>query len=135
MATREPVAPRRAAVSRRARKDMHGSALNVAAQRLDSLRRVFPSDAAIAEALDMSRAALGRWRDGALPDPEVEARLIALDTVVSLLATYLEPSTIPKWLRGPDPFLGDRAPLDVLRRGHLVEVIQAIEADQAGVFA
>lgn len=135
MANPDSVPRRKRSTNRRLRKSIRAGGPNVAAARLDSLRRVYPSDAAIAEVLEISRAAPGRWRGGALPDPETEARLIALDTAVSLLATYLEPTTIPKWLRGPDPFLGDRAPLELLRRGRLAEVVQAIQADQAGVFA
>jgi hypothetical protein len=135
MPTRNPAAQTLRSASRLARKRVRASDPNLAAGRLDSLRRVFSSDAAIAEVLDVSRAAPGRWRQGALPDPETESRLIALDTTVSLLATFLHPATIPKWLRGPDPFLGDRSPLELVRNGQLAEVIRAIEADRAGVFA
>ena len=37
-----------------------------------------------------------------------------------------------KWLRGLDPRLGDRRPLDVLRTGAVHEVIRALAEHKAG---
>lgn len=108
---------------------------NLVAARLDSLRRVYASDAAIADVLEVTRAQPGRWRKGAEPDPENHARLIALDTVVSLLATYLELEVIPDFLGGINAHLADRSPLFMLRKGRLDEVVRAIQADQAEVYA
>lgn len=59
------------------------------AMRLDSVRRYFPSDAAVADALRVSRNRLERWRAGQAPDPVNERTLLALDVVVSLLTGYL----------------------------------------------
>lgn len=135
MSSPDPTVRHGAVTGRRMRKRVRSDHFNLTASRLDSLRRVFPSDAAIAEALQISRASLGRWRRGAIPDAAAESRLIGLDAAVSLLATYLQPTTVAKWLTGPDPYLGDRAPIELIRRGQLAEVIGAVEADRAGVFA
>lgn len=119
--------------SRTRRKAMHTA--NLAAMRLDSVRRVFDSDAAVADALGVSRAQPPRWREGQMPDPENAHKLASLDVVIDLLTGYLEPQTIPKWLNGLNPFLNDRTPLFMLRRNRLSEVIAAIEAEQSEVYA
>ncbi len=130
MATQSLPQPERPRARHRTKNSPH-----LAAARLDSIRRAFPSDAAIADVLGMSRSQLGRWRAGQTPDPENAHRLAALDVVISLLSGYLEPEVIGDWLRGTNPLLGDRTPLFLLQQGRLAEVVAAIEAEQSGGFA
>jgi hypothetical protein len=103
--------------------------------RLDSARRVFRSDAAVAEALGVNRTQPSRWREGQMPDPRNLDRLVGLDVVVQLLTGFLRESTIPKWLQAANPRLGDRSPLYMLREGRLPDVIAAIQAEKSGSFA
>jgi uncharacterized protein (DUF2384 family) len=104
--------------------------------RIESVRRAFPSDAKIAEALGVDRAQLKRWRVGQTqPGPENADRIVGLDTAVELLSGYLEPGSIPKWLMGINAHLGDRRPIDLLREGSLSDVIAAIEALKSGSYA
>lgn len=70
--------------------------------RLDSLRRVFASDAEVARALGVNPAQVARWRRGQEPDAENADRLAGLDAVIEMLDGYLNPSRIPKWLSGPN---------------------------------
>lgn len=106
------------------------------AARLESARRAFRSDAKLAEALGVDRAQLKRWREGRTePGSENADRIVGLDTAVQLLSTYLEPSSIPKWLMGINAHLGDRRPVDLLREGSLSDVIAAIEALKSGSYA
>jgi hypothetical protein len=103
--------------------------------RLDSARRAFDSDSAIAKALGVDPAQITRWRRGQVPDPENADRLAALDVVVEMLSGVLSESRIPKWLRGPNANLGDRSPLGVLRMGDLPAVIAAIRVLKSGAYA
>lgn len=104
--------------------------------RIESARRVFGSDAQVAEALGVDRAQIKRWREGETePGPENAARIVGLDTAIELLSGYLEPSAIVKWLRGINAHLGDRRPIDLLRQGNLSDVIAAIEALKSGSYA
>jgi transcriptional regulator with XRE-family HTH domain len=103
--------------------------------RLNSARRAFASDAELADVLGVDRAQPSRWRAGQAPDPHNRERIVALDAVVELLGTYLSASSIPKWLNGVNAHLGNRRPLEVLRNGHLSEVIAAIEAEKSGAYA
>ena len=40
-----------------------------------------------------------------------------------------------RWLLGLNPGLGDRRPLDLIRRGQARELLDAIAAERAGSFA
>jgi len=100
-----------------------------------AVTRVLGSDAAVARALEVSRAQPKRWREGQVPDPENRDRIIGLDAVIALLSGYLADSSIPKWLNGVNAYLGDRRPLSVLREGRVSDVIAAIEAEKSGAFA
>lgn len=102
--------------------------------RLDSVRRAFRSDAEIAAALDVDPAQLSRWKQGQAPDPDNADRLAGLDAVVQMLADYLSPSRLRKWLRGPNVHLDNRSPLVMLRRGELAAVIGAVQALKSGVY-
>lgn len=103
--------------------------------RYGSVRRAFPSDAALADALRVHRSRVARWKRGEPPAPEQAEQLLRLDAVITLLTTYLEPAVVRDWLYGVNAQLGHRRPLDVLREGRLSEVIAAIEAERSGAFA
>lgn len=127
-----------AAISRKSthRRDRVREAAARYPARIEAARRAFPSDAQMAEALGVDRAQVTRWREGrTAPAAEVAARLVGLDTVVELLSGYLEPESIPKWLRGINAHLDNRRPLDLLRQGQLSPVIAAIEAMKSESYA
>lgn len=106
-----------------------------AAARLDVLRQVYGSDAAVAKLLGVDRSQPRRWREGQLPDPMNASRLTVLATVVEVLSAMLSPTTIPKWLAGANAHLGDRTPLALLRNGQVSEVFEAMDALRTGAFA
>ena len=120
--------------SERGRRRRAGAHVRVT-DRLDAVTRVLGSDAAVAQALEVSRAQPKRWREGQTPDPENRDRIIGLDAVIALLSGYLAESSIPKWLNGVNARLGDRRPISVLREGRASDVIAAIEAEKSGAFA
>ena len=111
------------------------SAARIVAMRLESIARVFDSDAEIAEALGVNRSRPGRWRAGQRPDAENADRIVGLDAVIEMLSGYLSPTSIRKWLNGTNAHLGDRRPIAVLRSGMLSDVIAAIEAEKSGAYA
>jgi transcriptional regulator with XRE-family HTH domain len=104
--------------------------------RLEAARRVFRSDAQLAEALGVDRSQVTRWREGrTVPGSDVADRLVGLDTAVALLSGYLQPGSILKWLRGINAHLDNRRPIDLIRQGSLSDVIAAIEAMKRGAYA
>jgi len=114
---------------------LESTSLGRVIDRLEQITRVLGSDAAVADLLDVSRAQPRRWREGQVPAPENRDRIIELDAVITLLSGFLAVSSIPKWLNGVNAHLDDRRPTSVLREGRVADVIAAIEAQKAGVFA
>lgn len=103
--------------------------------RYQAARLAFGSDAEVARSLGVHRSNVLRWKRGESPGLENWEQLVGLDTVVSLLAGFLDERSISKWLHGLNAHLGDRRPIDVIRQGRLSEVVAAIEAEKAGAFA
>jgi hypothetical protein len=103
--------------------------------RVEIVREVFPSDAAMAAAFRVDRSRVGRWRRGEPMDEPHREFLENLDATIAKLKGFLDESVISEWLRGVNAHLGDRRPIDVLRTGRLSEVIAAIEAERSGAFA
>lgn len=101
---------------------------------LDVLRAVLGSDRAIAGLLEVSPSQVSRWRRGQVPDPENADRLGSFALVVEMLARWLHPDTVEDWLRGSNLHLDDRSPVYLLRKGHVADVLGALEAERAGAF-
>jgi hypothetical protein len=112
-----------------------GAASPFLALRLDSTRRVFGSDAALARALAVDASQVARWRRGQRPDEANGDRLAALDAVVEMLDGWLSPGRSLKWLEGANANLGGRSPLAALRSGDLPGVIAAVRVLKSGAHA
>lgn len=117
--------------------DLSDPALRTALQRMRFAvaRAAFHSDAQMALAFGVDRSNMTRFRAGAAMSPGNVERLQALETAVTLLLSFLAPTTIPKWLRGTNTHLMNRRPLDVRLNGRLSEVVAAIENERSGAFA
>jgi len=102
---------------------------------IDVCRRTLGSDRAVADMLDVSPSQVSRWRRGQAADPDNADRLGGLALAIEMLERWLEPGTIAGWLRGPNAHLDDRTPAYLIRRGQVADVIGAVEAEKAGVFA
>jgi transcriptional regulator with XRE-family HTH domain len=89
----------------------------------------------VAEILGVSPSQVSRWRSGQLPDPDNADRLAGLALVVEMLARWLAPQVRESWLQGSNAHLGDRAPAYLIRLGRVADVIGALEAEKAGVYA
>lgn len=98
-------------------------------------RAALGSDRAVAEVLGVSASQVSRWRRGQEPDPENADRLAGLALVSEMLIRWVEPEAIEGWLEGSDEHLAGRSPAYLIRQGRIADVIGAIEADKAGVFA
>lgn len=120
-----------------AHPDLSDPGLRPALQRMGFAvaRAAFDSDAQMALAFGVDRSNMARWRAGAAMSLENVERLQAFETAVTLLLSFLAPTTIPKWLRGTNAHLMNRRPIDVLLNGRLSEVVSAIENERSGAFA
>lgn len=100
-----------------------------------ALARELGSQAKLAGLLGIERSTVSRWLHGGRPDPKQAARVDALEYVLAESERVFGKAGAHKWLKGLDPHLGDRRPIDVLRSGSVHEVIRALAEHRAGSYA
>jgi uncharacterized protein (DUF2384 family) len=76
-----------------------------------------------------------RWIRGSGIDAVNADRVDLLEVVMSQLLRLYSPKVAAMWLVGFNPHLRDRRPIDVIRLGRAVEVLDAIQAARAGSYA
>jgi hypothetical protein len=89
----------------------------------------------VARILRVDRSRVTRWMSDETPDPQNQAKLDALEFVISRLLQHFQPETARKWLVGFNAHLGNRRPIDLIALNRVAEVISAIEQDELGAFA
>ena len=105
------------------------------ARKVEALRADFRSAAQLAIMLGVSRSQITRWLRGAGIDPLNAERVDLLELVMSNLLRLYPLAAAERWLVGLNPSLGDRRPLDLIRRGQARELLDAIATERAGSFA
>ena len=105
------------------------------AHHLKSCRAALGSYRAVSAILEVSPSQVSRWRKGQVPDVDNADRLAGLALVVEMLSRWLAPETLEGWLHGVHAQLGDRSPAYLIGQGRVADVIGAIEAEKAGVYA
>ncbi|MBI2238357.1 MAG: helix-turn-helix domain-containing protein [Actinobacteria bacterium] len=104
-------------------------------QKLKAVERDLGSQAEVARVLGVSRSRVSRWLKDAEPDPKNRRKPEGVEFVLGRLLELYDAGTAGKWLRGLNAHLGDRRPVDLLAAGRVAEVLQAIEAEEAGAYA
>jgi hypothetical protein len=107
----------------------------VTLRHLQACRTALGSDRAVAGILGVSPSQVSRWRVGQVPDLDNADRLAGLALVVEMLGRWLSPEAIEGWLNGHNAHLSDLKPGHLIRLGRVADVIGAIEAEKAGVYA
>jgi uncharacterized protein (DUF2384 family) len=85
--------------------------------------------------LDVDPAQVERWRRGEAIDEIDAERIDLLELVMAHLLRLHSIETAQRWLVGLNPNLGDRRPVDLIRRLRTREVLDAIANERAGSFA
>ena len=96
------------------------------AEKVQALSRDFGSQRRLAELLGVSPAQVTRWRRGQGIDELNAERVDLLELVMSNLLRLYPIAAAERWLVGLNPSLGDRRPLDLIRRGQARELLDAI---------
>lgn len=104
-------------------------------EKVSALSRDFGSQRRLAELLGVNAAQVTRWRRGQGIDDVNAARVDLLELVMAHLLRLYSTEAAERWLVGLNPSLGDRRPLDLIRRGQAREVLEAIANERAGSFA
>ena len=102
---------------------------------LATCRAVLGTDRAVAGVLDVSPSQITRWRRGQMPDLHNADRLGGLALVLEMAARWFALEAVEGWLHGPNAHLYGRSPAYLIRSGQVADVIGAIEAEKAGVYA
>lgn len=101
----------------------------------EALARELGGQAKLAGVLGVERSTVSRWLRGGTPDAVHASRVDALEYVLAEAERIFGKAGAKKWLRGLDPHLGDRRPVDVLRSGAIHEVVRALAEHRSGSFA
>ena len=105
------------------------------ADKVSALSRDLGSQRRLAELLGVSPAQVTRWRRGQGIDDLNAERVDVLELVMANLLRLHANGTAERWLVGLNPHLGDRRPIDLIRRGRAQELLDALAAERAGSFA
>ncbi|MBO0713483.1 MAG: DUF2384 domain-containing protein [Acidimicrobiales bacterium] len=105
------------------------------AEKVVALSRDFGSQRRLAQLLGVSPAQVSRWRRGQGIDDLNAGRVDLLELVMSNLLRVYSTGAAERWLVGTNPSLGDRRPLDLIRRGQSRELLDAIASERAGSYA
>lgn len=105
------------------------------AQKVVALSEDFHSQRQLAELLGVSPAQVTRWRQGHGIDETNAQRVDLLELVMSSLLRLYTPEAAELWLRGVNPHLGGRRPIDLVRAARTGELLDAIAQERAGSFA
>ena len=91
----------------------------------------------LAEVLDTTERSVYRWKAGdADPGPANLRRIDALLDLIALLdRTFGSAAEARAWLSSKVPALGNRSPLELLKRGRVEEVQETLGRLAHGVFA
>lgn len=93
------------------------------------------AQARLADLLGVSRSRVTRWLQGEGVDPLTADRIDYLELVMSMAFRLYEPEAVRAWLAGPNPHLGNRQPLWLIRQGRFDEVVAALRQEWAGSYA
>lgn len=105
------------------------------AEKVRALSHDLGSQRRLAELLDVSPAQVTRWlRGGGIDDLNAD-RVDLLELVMAQLLRLYSPRAAALWLVGLNPHLGDRRPIDMIRRGQTRELLDAISQERAGSYA
>ena len=105
------------------------------AEKVRALSQDFGSQRKLAELLDVSPAQVTRWLRGQGIDGLNADRVDLLEVVMSQLLRLYSPDVAAMWLKGINPHLRDRRPIDLIRLGYSHEVLDAISQERAGSYA
>jgi len=108
---------------------------SLSTQHLETCHAALGSDRAVSAILGVSPSQVSRWRRGQIPDVDNADRLVGLALVVEMLSRWLAQEALEGWLHGAHAHLGDRSPAYLIGQGLVADVIGALEAEKAGVYA
>ena len=102
---------------------------------LETLTRERGGASQVADLAEVDRSRVSRWHEGELPTAENRDKILALFLIRERLQHVMTPTTAAKWLTGLNALLGNRRPVDLLRKNRIAEVLAALEQTQSSSYA
>lgn len=100
-----------------------------------SLAHELGSQAEVARIIGVNPSRVSRWLKGERPDADSLRQLEGIEFAMRRLLHVFERGTAIKWLHGSNAHLRHARPIDLLMMGRVTEVIDAIDASDAGSYA
>ncbi len=117
-------------------KKAGGGRVPHAQERTGFLIDLFGGPTALADLLRVNKSQPSRWSRGQeSPSPEKARHLLDLDHVMARATLVWGPDAAREWMVGSNALLDGARPIDVLRLRGSMEVIAALDAEDAGAFA
>jgi len=104
-------------------------------QRLAAMTKDLGSQARVARLLGVSPSRVSRWLKTEEPDQANRRKLEGVEFVLGRLLDLYQRDVAVDWLQGENAHLGNRRPIDLLATGRIAEVLEAVQADEAGSYA
>ena len=103
---------------------------------LKFIEEILGNQTEVANYLKIEPSKLAGWKKGdCAPSDEIEERIVELRLVIVKLRAIYSDDVILGWLLGSNPMVNFCRPLDLIAKGRLVEVLNAIEQEKAGSYA
>ena len=104
------------------------SVTGAVARRLESLRtKGAIKDIEVANLLGTRPETVSRWNQGrAYPRATTERTLLELEYIIDQLADLYEPSEARQWIFAPQKLLRGTSPAELIRSGHIDEVMRLV---------
>lgn len=103
--------------------------------KLQAVTKDLGSQARVARLLGVSPSRVSRWLRTEEPDQANRRKLEGVEFVLGRLLDLYERDVAVDWLQGFNAQLGYLRPIDLLADGRIAEVLQAIQAEEAGSYA
>ncbi|MCD4814687.1 MbcA/ParS/Xre antitoxin family protein [bacterium] len=102
---------------------------------LDFIEEVARKKTKVADLLQVDRSRITKWQKGEFPDAENVQKIAALAHLFTLLISYYYEDVALSWLKGTNAHLGNKRPIDLIRKGQIDDVILAAKQTIAGSYA
>jgi transcriptional regulator with XRE-family HTH domain len=102
--------------------------------KLQAVTKDLGSQARVARLLGVSPSRVSRWLRTEEPDQANRRKLEGVEFVLGRLLDLYERDVAVDWLQGFNAHLGYLRPIDLLADGRIAEVLEAIQAEEAGSY-
>ncbi len=106
------------------------------ARKLDSLRtKGAMRHIEVANLLGTRPETVSRWNQGrAYPHASTEKTLLELEYIVDQLSDFYEPNEARQWIFSPQKHLAGASPAELIRNGHIDEVLRLVNQLRDSVY-